>query len=141
MPALLSATLLVLCVTLHSVSAEERRYALGAIRASPEQLAKYPVVSTVIPNLPTNFIVEDKWPGSLRPVLDQGVCGGCWAFAASEVLSDRLAIQSNLTINVTLSPQELISCDTQNAGCNGGRALFAWDYMISEGFELFDSVR
>jgi cathepsin B len=41
------------------------------------------------------------------------------AFGASEALSDRFCIASNGSTNVVLSPQDLVSCDTTDAGCNG----------------------
>ena len=57
----------------------------------------------------------------------------CLSF--SEALSDRFAIESDNKINVVLSPQQLVSCDTKdgNMGCGGGYPLKAWQYMMSSG--------
>ena len=35
-------------------------------------------------DLPVNFDGRTQWPGCIHAVLDQGDCGSCWAFAASE---------------------------------------------------------
>jgi hypothetical protein len=56
-------------------------------------------------DLPSSFDVRTKYPGCTHPVLDQGDCGSCWAFASTETLSDRFCVASNGTVNVTLSPQ------------------------------------
>ena len=42
----------------------------------------------------------------------------CWAFSANEVLSDRFSIAKNTS--VILSPEDSVSCDKGNMGCNGG---------------------
>ena len=70
--------------------------------------------------LPANFDARTKWPNYIHAIRDQQSCGSNWAFAASEFLSDRFAIMSNGTTNVVLSPEDLVSCDTTNQGCNGG---------------------
>jgi len=54
-------------------------------------------------------------------------------FAASEVLSDRFCIASNGKIDVILSPQDLVSCDKSNLGCNGGYLDRSWKYLVNTG--------
>jgi cathepsin B len=85
-------------------------------------------------NPPASFDARTRWPGFIRPIRNQEGCGGCWAFAAAEALSDRFAIRSNGSINLDLSPQDLISCDTSGQfGCRGGYPLSAWRFMQSTG--------
>jgi len=85
-------------------------------------------------NLPMNFDGRQQWPGCIGAVLDQGDCGSCWAFAASECLSDRFCIHSKGRINVALSPQNLLSCEELNLGCTMGSLPFwAWSFMESTG--------
>jgi len=84
-------------------------------------------------SLPTEFDSRTQWPGCVHPIRDQARCGSCWAFAGSEVLSDRFCIKSGGKVNVTLSPQDLVSCDNGDMGCNGGRLGSEWSYMESTG--------
>ncbi|KXJ22227.1 cathepsin B [Exaiptasia diaphana] len=84
-------------------------------------------------NIPTNFDAREQWPGSIHPIRNQGACGSCWAFGASETLSDRFAIASQNKINVVLSAQQLVDCNTKNTGCKGGWPIQAWNYMRDVG--------
>jgi len=96
----------------------------------PEDL----IVSTRAESIPSSFDARTQWPNCIHPILNQGQCGSCWAFGATESLSDRFCIKSNGKINVALSPQSLVSCDIEgNMGCNGGIPHLAWDYMEWEG--------
>lgn len=80
-------------------------------------------------SLPENFDSRQKWPNCIHAIRDQGHCGSCWAHAASEVLSDRFCIASNGEIDVTLSPQDMVSCDYFDHGCNGGILTASWIYL------------
>lgn len=84
-------------------------------------------------DIPASFDARDKWPKFIHPIRNQLMCGSCWAFAASEVLSDRFAIATNGTTNVVLSPEDLVSCDAGDMGCQGGYLEHAWDYLKSTG--------
>ncbi len=76
-----------------------------------------------------NFDSREKWPECIHSIRDQGQCGSCWAHAASEVLSDRFCIASEGKINIALSPQDMISCDYFDHGCNGGILTASWLYL------------
>ncbi|KAK3750704.1 hypothetical protein QZH41_005744 [Actinostola sp. cb2023] len=84
-------------------------------------------------DIPANFDARQQWPGSIHAIRNQGQCGSCWAFGASETLSDRFAIASRNRINVILSAQQLVDCDTDNTGCKGGWPINAWNYMVKVG--------
>lgn len=99
---------------------------------NPKHLSNtHPIVNgPAAEGVPESFDARKQWPGCIHPILDQGKCGSCWAFGATEVLSDRFCIQSNKSIDVVLSPQSLVSCDIYgNLGCNGGTPQLAWEYM------------
>jgi hypothetical protein len=72
----------------------------------------------------------------LISLFTQGHCGGCWAFGATETLSDRFCIATNGTTNVSLSPQDLISCGHVRTppkyllGCDGGVPEYAWKVWL-----------
>jgi len=85
-------------------------------------------------DLPDSFDARVQWPQFVHAVRDQGGCGSCWAFAASEVLSDRLAIATQGKENVVLSPMALVTCDTEkDMGCNGGWPEYAANYLTQTG--------
>ncbi|GKT36169.1 uncharacterized protein NAEGRDRAFT_32592, partial [Aduncisulcus paluster] len=58
------------------------------------------------------------------------------AHGANEALSDRFCISSGGDINVTLSPEYSVSCDTGNDGCDGGYLDVAWDFFKTTGTVL-----
>lgn len=82
-------------------------------------------------DLPESFDAREQWPAGVHEIRDQGQCGSCWAFGATEALSDRFQIEKDT--QVVLSPQHLVSCDTTNFGCNGGYLDRAWDFMHHTG--------
>ena len=76
---------------------------------------------------------EQRYSHCVHSIRDQGKCGGCWAEAATEVLSDRLCLATNGSITTTLSPLDLLACDKKCRGCAGGYPDKAWEYLASSG--------
>ncbi|KAA6372828.1 MAG: putative cathepsin B2 cysteine protease, partial [Streblomastix strix] len=74
----------------------------------------------------------------MTPVRDQAACGGCWAFAISEVIGDRLGALG--CSRGVMSPQDLISCDSLDAGCNGGNFDTAWDWVTENGITTDECI-
>jgi len=95
----------------------------------PTSMVRYGSSSDPAPE----FNSLNQWPDCIHPIRDQQQCGSCWAFSGSEVLSDRFCIGSNNTINVVLSPQESVSCDTANFGCDGGYLDKTWAFYVKTG--------
>lgn len=85
-----------------------------------------------VQEVPGDFDARTHWPGLIHPIRDQQQCGSCWAFSASEVLSDRVAIASG-TASPVLSAEDLVSCDRGDSGCNGGQLPAAWKYLHHTG--------
>eukprot|EP00743_Colponemidia_sp_Colp-15_P000063 GILK01000076.1.p1 GENE.GILK01000076.1~~GILK01000076.1.p1 ORF type:complete len:320 (+),score=52.12 GILK01000076.1:34-960(+) len=97
------------------------------------RVANYAKLANFV-DVPASFDArEGAWKAYIHPVRDQQQCGSCWAFGATEAFSDRLAIASNGKIDVVLSPEHLVSCDTQNYGCQGGYLDKAWDFIETTG--------
>ncbi|KAL9953073.1 hypothetical protein ACROYT_G040428 [Oculina patagonica] len=106
---------------------------LGSYGAWPKESPPKVFKQDIANDIPEFFDAREKWPGSIHAIRNQGACGSCWAFGASETLSDRFAIVSNNGVNVVLSAQQLVDCDTVNSGCKGGWPLKAWQYMRDVG--------
>jgi len=66
-------------------------------------------------------------------VYDQGQCGSCWAFSATEAIESQWALAGNTL--TSLSVQQVVDCDTkgQDEGCNGGDTPTAYQYVINQG--------
>ena len=94
-----------------------------------EGIANHEITGTV----PISFDSRNAWPGCVHQIRDQQQCGSCWAFGASEALSDRFCIASNKQIHAVLSPENMVSCDTSDHGCKGGNIGHAWQYLESNG--------
>eukprot|EP00127_Corallochytrium_limacisporum_P005146 Clim_evm52s199 gene=Clim_evmTU52s199 len=60
-------------------------------------------------------------------------CGGCWAFAATSAMSDRLNIvRNNAWPRTVVQPQNLINCDGGGT-CNGGDSFRAYNFVKENG--------
>ena len=63
-------------------------------------------------------------------VKDQGQCGSCWAFSATEQIeSDAIRTLSGFDGSLNLAPQQMVDCDSYDGGCNGGWMPNAWKYV------------
>jgi C1A family cysteine protease len=67
----------------------------------------------------------------VTPVKDQMQCGSCWAFSATETIESAW-IKAGNPMQV-FSPQQIVSCDKTDAGCNGGLPTQAFDYVKGAG--------
>jgi cathepsin L len=72
--------------------------------------------------------------GVVTSVKNQGQCGSCWAFAATEALESAHFLKNNES--VILAPQQYVSCAPNNencggvGGCEGSIAELAYDYLL-----------
>jgi cathepsin F/cysteine peptidase B len=80
---------------------------------------------------PTNF----DWNSCnvITPVYNQGQCGSCWAFSATETIESYYAIAGYPLTG--LSMEQIVSCDTNgnDQGCNGGFPTGAYQYVEEAG--------
>lgn len=75
-----------------------------------------------------------NWADTLTTaVKDQGYCGGCWAFSATSQIESDSIRAGYLTTEDELSPQQIISCDNIDAGCDGGWTEYAYYYVYEAG--------
>ena len=96
---------------------------LGTVTTPDNEIYNYTAPNV---NAPATFDARTQWPKHIHEIRDQQSCGSCWAFGSTEAFSDRFAIASNGAINVVLSPQDLVACDSGNYGCQGGYLNKAW---------------
>jgi cathepsin L len=92
------------------------------------------------PKPPTEYPTSVDWrdvPNVVTSVKNQGHCGSCWTFAATEALESHIAIQTGLLF--TLSEQEFASCvlnPNQCGGtgvCEGATMELAYQYAMDNG--------
>jgi len=69
--------------------------------------------------------------GAITPVKDQEQCGSCWAFSATEEIESSWFLANNTLTE--LSPQQIVSCDTVDGGCDGGDTITAYAYVQKAG--------
>jgi len=77
-------------------------------------------------------LVDWSAQGATTPVKDQGYCGSCWAFSATEQIESDYYLQKGKLY--TLSAQQVTSCTGKpSAGCDGGWTESAYSYVKSAG--------
>lgn len=109
---------------------------LGAFEPTKEYVKKHKKRTKSRDDLPEFFDLREKYPlcESLREIRDQGSCGSCWAFGASGVMSDRICIHSNQTLQTRISAVHLISCCKYcGRGCRGGWPPYAYKFWVKKG--------
>lgn len=75
--------------------------------------------------------VDWRTKDAVTPVKDQGQCGSCWAFSATEAIESYNFLAGNKLVK--LSAQQITSCDSKDLGCNGGNTETAYKYVEKAG--------
>ncbi|XP_954973.1 cysteine protease precursor, tacP, putative [Theileria annulata] len=71
-------------------------------------------------------------PDVVTKVKDQGLdCSSCWAFASVAAVESIFQLLQD--VDLDLSEQHLINCETRCSGCSGGYADLALDYVKNKG--------
>jgi len=96
------------------------------------------VENTTVFTKPEGFVVGEDvdWVknGAVTPVKNQGQCGSCWTFSTTGALEGALYVARKKL--VSLSEQEIVSCDTGmlgGHGCQGGNPLQALKWVKKNG--------
>jgi len=79
---------------------------------------------------PASFDWRDR-AGVVTPVYNQGQCGSCWAFSATENIESQWALGGHRL--TSLSMQQIVDCDRLDYGCNGGWPYHAYEYVHAAG--------
>ena len=89
--------------------------------------------------IPESFDAAERWPEceTIRHIWDQSNCGSCWAVGAASAISDRLCTAGPPAKRRVqfVSARQITSCCTGKCGdgCDGGYAVEAWAYWVSNG--------
>jgi cathepsin B len=110
---------------LSTYSDEEFQAMLGTKLGAP--------VGKASPSIQADFDAREQFGSCVHPIRNQAKCGSCWAFGAAETLSDNLCALTDKKEDHVLSPQDLLSCDHNDAGCDGGMLPFAWLFVEKKG--------
>jgi C1A family cysteine protease len=87
-----------------------------------------------VPPLAAGAASSVDWSGVLTtPVKDQGYCGSCWAFSATEQIESDSIRTLGQSTSSTLSPEQITQCDKTSFGCGGGWTEHAYDYVTKTG--------
>jgi len=81
--------------------------------------------------------VDWRTKGVVTAVKDQGQCGSCWAFSVTEQTETNFKMNGGSLLE--LSPQQIVDCDKQDQGCNGGQTTLAWEYIHKYGLQTESS--
>jgi len=72
--------------------------------------------------------------GATTSVNDQGSCGSCWAFSTTEGVESAVFMSTG-KLPGHLSVQELVACEKQDDGCDGGDIPEAVSYLKKKGMD------
>jgi hypothetical protein len=86
-------------------------------------------------NIPDSF--DWRAQGAVGAVKNQGSCASCWAFTTTGNLEGLYFIKYGKLLS--LSEQQLVDCDTNDNGCNGGMMDNAYTYLQNAGGSLLES--
>ena len=88
-----------------------------------------PYIIKVSNSAPDSWDWRDK--GCIGTIGDQGACGANWAFTACSILETYYCMLKG--VQITISEQMLIDCDTYENGCNGGSLENAFTWLKENG--------
>lgn len=116
----------------HAMKGYNRNVAFATHAARPKVAA---IEDIDISSLPNRMDWREK--NVVSDVKDQGGCGSCWAFSATETVESAVAVATGKLIK--MAPQEYVDCAPNpkhcggTGGCEGSTQWLAFNYSITAG--------
>lgn len=109
----------------------EEQYKKG-LKKPADFKATAPVKKFAAPRNPSS--IDWRFTEAVTSIKNQGQCGSCWAFSATEATESQLALTTGGLYRIDLSPQQITSCAPSTGtygclGCNGGFTEGAYEYL------------
>jgi len=109
----------------------EEKHKMG-LRKPAEFVPTAPVMGKTKPRSPAS--IDWRRTRVVTAIKNQGQCGSCWAFSATEAIESQLVLTSGGELEIDLSPQQIASCAPPTGqygcqGCNGGFTEGAYEYL------------
>jgi C1A family cysteine protease len=113
-----------------ATAAEQKKYARGYVRMPRNGVVEVAEITDEMRAAAPDTL-DWSAKGATTPVKDQGDCGSCWAYSATEGIESGLFMASGTLEE--LSEQQVISCDKADGGCDGGDLPTAFNYVKKAG--------
>lgn len=113
-----------------AIAEASTKYAKGFVRQPTNGVRKVAVITDEMRQAAPDAL-DWSAQGATTPVKDQGNCGSCWAYSATEGIEAGLFMATGQ--NIKLSQQQVVSCDKSDGGCNGGDLPTAFEYVQKNG--------
>jgi cathepsin F len=91
------------------------------------------VPSVAGPVPPPSWDWRNTTPPGITGQKNEGQCGSCWAMTVAMAIESAYIIHKKVNPQPPLSTQQIIDCDTNDEGCNGGMPTTAYQYVVSAG--------
>jgi len=107
----------------------EFRALLGTRLSKTEH--KQTVVPSAAPAPPNSWDWRTK--NGITGPKNEGQCGSCWAMTVAMAIESTYMVHKGKIHQQALSTQQIIDCDTNDEGCNGGEPTTAYQYVVKAG--------
>jgi C1A family cysteine protease len=109
------------------LSSDEFKTMLGFVPSEPLDDTVTILKRDTIPSGSIDWVAK----GVTTPIKNQGQCGSCWAFSATETVESANLLAGKGSVPHG-SEQEIVDCDANDDGCNGGDPREALRWVVQQ---------